>query len=229
MTLSRLSRSGLRVLHSGPTPDHGSDKLLSRQAKSKKTKKEESSKYLVFGGIDGEMTFPPGIKERAVVLIDQNSPEENRQLLGEHFLAEQWKDAFPYAVAETVQTGNPVAMKYVGACFLKWVEASVSQGAPSNQDKDFIAAAIKCLSLAIEHGERDWDVYQYRGAARLIAAQLKRDRQALDQAEADFRKSMSIKASDMVQRSLARVADVRKKCSPVPLAQDHNYRSSKTL
>lgn len=187
------------------------DWLKGSGKRSAPSKERAPSGPIVFGGFDGEMAFPTGIKERAVVLIDKNSAETNHRMLGKHFLAEQWNEAFPYAIAETFQTGSPVGMKYVGACFLKHVESAAATGNLSAQHKDYIASAVRCLTLAIEHGETDWDIYQFRGAANLIVAQLNRDRQALDRAEQDFRKSMSIEASDMIRRNLASVQDVRQR------------------
>ena len=148
--------------------------------RSAPSKKLAFSGPIVFSGFDGELSFPTGIKKRAAVLIDQNSAETNHRLLEKHLLAEQWNEAFPYAIAETFQTGSPVALKYVAACFLKHVEPAAATGNLSAQHKDFIASAVHCLTLAIEHGETDWDIDQFRSAANLIAAQLKRDGHTVD-------------------------------------------------
>jgi hypothetical protein len=81
----------------------------------------------------------------------------------------------------------------------------------SDDNREYVRAAIMLLTLAIDHGENDWNIYELRGAAHLLAAQVGCDRRALDLAEADFRTSQSIKPTDVVRRNLARVEDLRRR------------------
>jgi hypothetical protein len=154
--------------------------------------------------------YPPGIKNKAELLAKQNTPEQNRRELGVRVQSQKWLDAFPFALAETIQTRNAVALKYVGVCFLKLAESAAANGHMTDVEKAYLASAISTLDTAIDAGESDWDALQYRGSAHLIAAQVRRDRNAIDQAERDFRASLAIQPSDMVKRNLKRVEQVRK-------------------
>jgi len=164
-----------------------------------------------FSTFEGDIALPPGVREKAVALMEQNSSAENHRELGSRVLAEQWEDAFPFAIAEVMQTGSPVAMKYIGACLLKSVERHAAAGSLSQKDKDYIAGAICCLTEAITHGDSDWDAYQFRGASHLIAAQLNRDAKALDEAEKDFNESKRINPRPMIDRNLAALQGVRQR------------------
>ena len=164
-----------------------------------------------FSTFEGDIALPPGVREKAVALMERNSSAENHRELGSRVLAEQWEDAFPFAIAETMQTGSPIAMKYVGACLLKTVERHAASGAITARDNDYVAGAIRCLSEAIAHGDSDWDAYQFRGASRLIAAQLNRDAKALDEAEQDFRESKRTNPTPMIERSLSALQGVRQR------------------
>ena len=165
-------------------------------------------------GLVGALPLPPGVEEDAAVLVSRNRPQENQRLLAAYARAHDWKAAFPYAVAHAKQSWTPAAIKHVGVCFLKSAEAAAAlaartRGRVSAQDRDRLHSAVTFLTLAIDHGEHDAGVYHLRGAAHLLEAQLDRDRRALDLAEADFRKSLSIQPSDVVRRCLARIEDLR--------------------
>jgi hypothetical protein len=174
-------------------------------------------------GLAHAVRFPPSVEDYAADLVSRYRPQEIHRQLNVYARAGDWNGAFPYAVAYAKQSWCSAAIKAVGVCFLKAAEATVARAARvggggggggtrmSDDNREYVRAAIMLLTLAIDHGEIDWNIYELRGAAHLLAAQVGCDRRALDLAEADFRTSQSIKPTDVVRRNLARVEDLRRR------------------
>ena len=134
-----------------------------------------------------------------------------RKELGKFVAQDRWDEAFPFAIADILRTGSFRAMKYLGACLLKEVERHSSMKTLSHDDNQYLRSALRCINCAIDHGETDWDAYQFRGAIALLSAQLERDVAFLNLAERDFGEAQRINPSEMIAKNLKRVADVRQR------------------
>ena len=160
--------------------------------------------------LDGTSSGPlSDARTQAGDLAQRCSADQLKSQARQLMQAQQWEEALPFALAETILSRKHSAVARVATCCQQMTEAAVREQRFSDTERAYLDYAIQAFDIVAGSGWEEAGVFTLRGAAYSLRGQLDRNLDDLREAERSFRRAIELDPSDPVAaRNLAGITEV---------------------